>query len=485
MKKKDNIIKILRFSLIILISGLLFTNQSCKKHNDTCELTCDINQFIWKGMNTYYLWQDSIPALADNRFHSQEELENFVNMYPDPEFFFENLLWKRGEVDRWSWIVDDYEELEAYFQGVRKTSGAKFKLYLTAENSSDVFGVVRYVLPGSDAEEKGIHRGDLFASVNGVQLTTSNYRQLLFDAGSFTLDLGDYQYDTGNQSVNIIPNGQHVELINTEYNENPVFIKTVFNTTAGKIGYLMYNSFTSNYDHDLNEAFAYFQTEGISDLILDLRYNGGGSVRTAIYLAGMISGQWNGEIFSREIWNSKMNQWLQENHPEWAVNYFTGEMQDGTTINSLHLNRLYVITTGDSASASELVINALRPYMPVYTIGTTTHGKYAASVTLYDSPDFTKNNVNPEHHWAMQPIVLKEVNATGDYAPEGFAPDETIIENITQMGELGDENEPLLQASLNYITNGTGKSPDQMKFFPYHYTENALEKEMFVEFLNK
>ena len=130
----------------------------------------------------------------------------------------------------------------------------------------------------------------------------------------------------------------------------------------------MYNSFTSNYNHDLNDAFQYFKNEAVTDLILDLRYNGGGSVQTASYLASMITGQFEGEILTQEKWNSKWQSWLQENHPDWLTNHFTNTMSDNTTINNLNLSRVVILTTNSSASASELVINALNPYIDVVTM---------------------------------------------------------------------------------------------------------------------
>ena len=461
---------------IIMLSG-------CKKEDNIPQsLAGEINEFIWKGMNNYYLWQDSVPALSDDRFETLQELQEYAGTYDHPEDFFETLIWKRNVVDKWSWIVDDYEELEAYFQGVRKTTGAKIKLYRRAEGSDQLFGVVRYIIPGTPAEAENVSRGDVFASVNGTALNVSNYRELLIDSESYTLDMGTYSYDTENQSVIITPTGEHISLTKGEYDENPIQVYTTFNTQAGKVGYLLYNAFVSNYDHQLNDAFAYFQNEGITDLILDLRYNGGGSVATAIYLSGMITGQFEGQIFTREVWNSKISQWLEQNHPDWAVNLFTNEMNDGTFLNNLYLTRLFIITTSDSASASELVINALNPYIDIITIGGTTHGKYAASITLYDSPDFTKDDLNPDHKWAIQPIVLKEINVNGEYAPGGFPPDYELYENPGNMGILGDPGEPLLGATLDIIENGYYKNTSTtLPPASFHYDNNPMEMNMYIE----
>ena len=174
----------------------------------------------------------------------------------------------------------------------------------------------------------------------------------------------------------------------------------------------MYNSFTSSYDSQLNAAFAQLKGEGATELVLDLRYNSGGSVQTAVYLASMITGQFNGQLFAKEKWNDEVQVWFDANHPDWISNNFVNKItKEGNieeSINSLNLPKLYVITSSSSASASELIINGLKPYINVITIGTKTSGKYTGSITLYDSDTFgrTGANLNPRHKWAIQPIVL-------------------------------------------------------------------------------
>jgi C-terminal processing protease CtpA/Prc len=475
--KKKSIIIVLIFAVSIL---------SCKKFNpEDAPLYTQINDFIWKGMNTIYLWQEEVPVLADKRFESEKELFDYLDNYGNPADFFESVKYQPNTIDKWSWIVDDYVALEAYFSGVRKSTGAKIKLYLTAENSSDVYGIVRYVVPNTDAADKPILRGDVFNSVDGVLLNTSNYRDLIYNNDSYTLNLGSYHYNTDTQIVEITSIGKDVTLSKGEYSENPVLINTTFTIDSQKIGYLMYNSFTSDYNHTLNDAFLTLKNENITDLILDLRYNGGGSVKTALYLTGMITGQFTGNIFTQEEWNPKIQADLKKEHPEWLVNHFTNTMDDGTALNSLGLDRLIVLTTGDSASASELVINALNPYIDVVTIGRTTHGKYVASVTLYDSVDFTKNNVNPNHNWAIQPIVLKEVNSLGEYSTTGFVPKVLITEDQGNMGVLGSQTEPMTAKAIDYIINGS--TSDNKEFDIYNAAPNQIkginrfENEMYIE----
>jgi len=473
------------FYILVLFFLMISLSNCTRNERETLPLYVEINDFVWKGMNTYYLWQEEIPVLEDELFSGEEELFSFLEGFDSPDALFESLLYEPETIDKWSWIVDDYVELEAYFSGIRKTSGAKIKLYLTSENSTQVFGVVRYIIPNTDAASKPIARGDVFNAVNGTILNTSNYHDLLNTSDTYTLNLGTYAYNASTETVEITPNGESVTLISGEYPENPVHQQTTFEVDGHKIGYLMYNSFTSNYNQVLNNTFQYLKSENVTDLILDLRYNGGGSVQTASYLASMITGQFEGNILTQEKWNAKWQIWLEENHPDWLTNYFTNTMFDGTAINNLNLSQVVVLTTESSASASELIINALKPYIDVVTIGTTTHGKYVASITLYDSDNFSKVNANTDHLWAMQPIVLKEVNSIGEYAPDGFPPNILVKEDFGNMGILGTETERLTASAINFITTGNKFSAEEELFDASKTRQlkipDHMETEMYVE----
>ncbi len=457
-----------------LVISLLFIGilSSCSKNNDNPNApeSLEIQDFIWEGLNLYYLWKDNVPNLSNSKVDNATEYVNMLKEYPDPANFFESLIYNRQTVDEWSWIVDDYIALENSFQGISKSNGVEYGLFFEANSSSDIFGYVRYILPNTDASGKDVQRGYIFDAIDGVQLTKSNFRSLL---GSDTYTMNFADLNNGNP----ISNGTSVDLIKSEYQENPVFIVKTFDVNGTKIGYLMYNSFTKVFDQDLNSAFSQLKAEGATELILDLRYNGGGSVRTATYLASMVTGQFNNELLTKEKWNNDLQEWFEANHPEWLVNNFTNEIYntdaDGNVtlqeaINSLNLSDLYVLITGSSASASELIINGLNPYINVITIGTKTAGKYTASVTLYDSDTFgrTGANLNTNHTWAMQPIVLEELNKLGVNDKDGFDPIIQLEENLLNLGVLGNENEPLLNRAITAITNVGKWSPTVTEFLP-------------------
>jgi C-terminal processing protease CtpA/Prc len=470
---KKFMIPFLIFSITLFIG--CSSDEPVKEEIPEISEDAEIQDFIWQGLNTYYLWQENVPDLSDSRIEDKTAYANYINNAPEPETFFESLIYKRDQIDKWSWIVDDYVALEDMFQGVYKSNGVEFELFVMCSTCDEVYAMVRYILPNTSASEENIHRGDIIMKIDGVQLNRSNYRELLF----FGNDA--YQASLGKiEDGNIVGIDVTVSLVKEEYTENPVFITKTFDVNGRKIGYLLYNSFTSNFDSDLNTAFSTFKNEGISDLVLDLRYNGGGSVQTAIYLASMITGQYKGELFTKERWNSKIQAEIEASHPDWLVNNFTDKLSNGEQINSLNFDNLYMIVTNSSASASELIINGLKPYINVKLIGEKTVGKYVASVTLYDSPDFTKRNVNPRHKYALQPIVLEEVNKLGENDKDGFDPDIPISEDYTNMGVLGERNEPLLKTAINSITGNAAKYSIE-KPFPY---ENLGHSKMYRRNVN-
>lgn len=176
----------------------------------------------------------------------------------------------------------------------------------------------------------------------------------------------------------------------------------------------------------------------------------------------MITGQFKDQIFAKEKWNAKINEYFESEDSESLNNRFVDKI-DGVTINSLNLTKIYIITTDATASASELIINGLTPYISVVQIGETTVGKNVGSITIYDSPTFGKTNRNSNHKYAMQPLVLKIVNATGfgEYA-DGLNPTFAQNEQVLSMGVLGEETEPLLHTALSKIT-GSGKQIIQNK----------------------
>jgi len=437
-------------ALLLVVS---FSFVSCEK-SSSIPADVEIQDFVWKGMNAFYLWQDQVPDLADSRFSTQGQLNSYLAGFEGPRELFQSLLFQPGTVDRFSVIVDDYIALENSFQGLNLSNGMEFGLVRYNNNPSNVFGYVRYIIPGSDAATQGVTRGMIFNEVDGTQLTDANFGGLLFGSNTnYTIGLANYN---GGDPTS---NGMSISLTKTQLQENPVHIVTTITDGANKVGYLMYNQFASSFDSELNNAFAFFQSENITDLIVDLRYNGGGSTSSTVSLSGMITGQFNGQLFARQAWNTKIQNNSNIDQSIFIDN-FSNQLGNGQAINSLNLSRVYFITTGSTASASELVMNGLVPYIDVNSVGSTTIGKIQGSITLYDSDNFTRNgaNLNPNHTWAMQPLTFSVVNADGNSAPEGIVPTVNFPEDFGNLGVLGTRSDPLLDRTMILITTGSRTS---------------------------
>jgi len=426
------------FLLLIVISSVFVSCFEDLDDNIQVSSELDIKNFIYRGLNFFYLYKADALELADDAFANQDELNAFLNSYESPEALFEYF---RSSQDRFSLLVDDYIELENALSGITLNHGMEFGLIFYPDGSNNVFGYARYVLPNTDAFSKGVERGMIFNTIDGQQINEGNFRDLL-SPDVYTIGLATIDEN------NITPTGESIELAKQQYTENPVFIAETLTIQGQKIGYLMYNAFTLDFDSQLNAAFGQFKSDGVSELILDLRYNGGGAVETAIDLSSMITGQFNGDLFVSEQWNA--DRQAQYAEPK----LFDNQISSGEGINSLNLNRVYILTSSRSASASELVINGLNPYINVMQVGGTTTGKFQASFLLYDAPapNFSRSQANPGHTYAMLPLVFKTANSVGftDFV-DGLDPDIEYLEDYSNLGILGDVNEPLLATALNDI----------------------------------
>ncbi|MCA1755922.1 MAG: hypothetical protein LC649_00465 [Bacteroidales bacterium] len=443
------------FLFITLFAG-------CKKKVEPVQnepVPSEISRFVWNGLNDYYLWYKDVDKLSMDYFEDTEGWYKYLNTFgSDHEGLFYDLLNQYGIIDRFSWIVDDYVALENSFSGISKSTGLDFRL-VRFSGSDDIFGYVRYVVPGSPADNAGIKRGDLFMEVDGQQLTLTNYTDLLFGQDDFVLGMAEYNELQNSIGYNSVDHS----LTAVELQENPVHYSTVIDIGGVPTAYLVYNSFTSDFDFDLNDLFGSFVSDGVQRLILDLRYNGGGSIQSSIYLASMIYTTETSKVFSKVQYNDKLQSYLQN---EYGADYFDYNFEntlyatdehDAAALNSLGLTEVYIITLSGTASASELVINGLEPYIDVIIAGETTTGKNVGSITVKDYT--SSGTINPNHKWAMQPIVLKIANSVGfgDYT-SGLVPDVSASENYLNLLPFGDPEEPMLKTVIEYITGTTTKS---------------------------
>ena len=441
---------------LLALFSLLVINFSCEKDDpvpDSTEVANEkVNSWILENMQLYYLWNTKIPSRTDKSLN--------------PKNYFNSLLYKAE--DRFSWIQDNFTDLLNSLSGIEMEGGYNYVLARISDTPSDVIGIINYIKPNSPASRTDLKRGDLFRTINGTKLTVNNYRDLLNALSSpHTLGIVD-------SKLNPI---KEVRLSVVEYAENPVLLDTVYSIAGKKIGYLVYNFFaedsgdnTNVYIKELNTIFGQFKTTGIDELILDLRYNGGGSLTTCAELASMISNQNKSQIFGIMQYNAGVDQALKKRKgADYNKSYFAdnlekhdskGNVTESVPVNKLtNLNRLFVITSERTASASEILINGLKAYMEVVLIGDVTCGKNVGSITIYED-DTEKQKTNK---WGMQPIIVKLANAKNfsDFG-NGFTPDVEISEyEHLPFLPFGDTNEPMLRAAL--IKMGVVNTPASLR----------------------
>ncbi|WDT68513.1 S41 family peptidase [Cloacibacterium sp. TD35] len=455
----------LKYLFNALFLTLVFISCSRDDNNDSGSTTTkpdEINNFVWKAMNSWYYWQPNVPNLADSFDDNLTSYANFLNG-KTPDKLFYSLLYQRETVDRFSWIENNNEIVySSKIAEVEKSGGFDIGIYPKDNTNTNAVALVNYVVPNSPAALAGLKRGDVITKVNGSPLTLSNSSLLYNSQVNITLAATVQLLSTG---IITTDKTSSISITQADIDENPVayYEKKVYGTK--NIGYLVFNAFKADYNDELNAAFAQMKTDGINELVLDLRYNGGGSLETAIALAGMINNNFSGSPYVYLDFNNKHNSEDGFDYLSNQVNTYSlvnnrPEKSGTQAINSLNLTKVYVLVNFQTASASELTVQCLKKYVNVVTIGYDTVGKFVGSITLYDSPsqDYTSYaNRNTKHNWQLQPITFSYYNKDKDVNPTYINPDYainpySIFNNLTAFGDVRD---PFLKKALELITGQT------------------------------
>lgn len=407
----------------------------------------EVNDFIYNAMNEWYLYKDEQPLLANDYFKTTEEKIDFINNGGTPEEFFELL---KVDNDEFSSLNNDVNLQARYLWSTRG-----FRYRIVSVNAREIIGVILQVYRGSNAEILGVKRGDLFNKIDNVVITDNNYQDLLSKSNFLLGRVLDKGLDSEGNVV--FEDRDEISISFESLEENPIVISKTLNINGIAIGYLFYKYFEREYSNALNNEFALFKANGVKDFVIDLRYNSGGNELALYELASMLTGQFNGQVFLEEKYNNDIENDINRGIRNININNnFRDKLNDGETINSLELSKLYVITSGISASSSELLIHCLKPYINVVVIGDEdgTRGKGVSKREMYDAPNFfSKDDINFKHNYFLDLVRIHGVNNNGEILDDSFGilPDKEATESPSNLGQLGDENEKLLKLAIDDI----------------------------------
>ena len=346
---------------------------------------------------------------------------------PSLDAYFQSLLYRPA--DRFSFTQPTAAFGQFYYDGRRTGYG-----YTLVWDAARQLLQVRNVEPLSPVALAGLRRGDTVLAIDGkspAQVLAGDPPAVSTAGVPRAFEIQDAQGVT-----------RTLKVTSQEYTVSPLAQVATLDVTRkdgtrAKVGYLAYHQFVFFTDFELRDAFDRFRAEGVTELVLDLRYNGGGSVSVSRDLASYIGGALTrGKVFAR----------LRFNESDLGNNFnydFLGEPQAPGLPG---LSRVVVIASGGTASASELLINGLKPFLPVMLVGQTTYGKPYGFIPR-DDCGITYNAVN-----------FESVNALGEGGyTSGFAPQCPADDDLSH--ELGDPAERRLRVALNYIAGGSCSAP--------------------------
>lgn len=424
------------------------------------------NFFAYNVMNDVYLWKQDIMAGL-----------NSWEILGDPYAKVEQVRYKDktgADVDKWTMMTNNYSGMVGGTEG-QATGTYGMAIYgVNYTNYKTICAHVLYTYPGSPAEQAGLKRGDMILQINGKPITNESYREL-FNSNSIEVGLGKFE---NNQFV---MTDKKVAMNSVDMYEDPVLVSKVFDCDGKKVGYLAYTSFTLESSNKLLDVCKQFKQAGVTELVLDLRYNGGGYVFTENVLASMLApaAEVNaGSVFETEIWNDEYMAYYKKNkvdlntyfETEHKLSYNDKVYNINTADANIGLNKIYALVTENSASASESILVGLMPYMDVEVIGKQTHGKYCSGVMLegkewYEDlvENYKQNNyVFSEEHpefadwknyikdWGIYVMISRYGDKDGNNPcmPNGLQPDVDAEDYYTESYALGDEREAMLRVAL-------------------------------------
>lgn len=386
----------------------------------------------YKPLTAMDEWMDSVMR-ANYYWVSDMPSSKRINYFNTPTTFLSSVKSKQDGVSH----IDSIYTTNSY--------GITASFEASADNDTIYNAVVTYVDTDSPAYRAGLKRGDWIITVGGNAITTSNKSTILANGNATTLSLGTLQTTTtdGTTTYTVVSNGTVLSMdASASVSDNPVHYYTTIASGSKKIGYLVYSSFdagtSGGYLNNLRSAFASFSSNGVTDFVLDLRYNAtGNDIESARLLASMlVPSSKLGNIFvALEKANSSKNK-----------NDTLMLSQDiiGSGAN-LNLSKIYILTTSATAQLSELLIAALAPYLKVYTVGSTTKGALGVT-TCYTNPAFNYK------FYLVTSIPINSSKGT-TYTTSGIKASTSASDtDLPTLLDFGNTNESMLAAAIALIT---------------------------------
>ena len=459
--------------------------QQQEDNSKTLKTRYYVNAFAYNMMDLYYLWKKEIAAGLKSWTTGDDPISTVETIrYKDAQ---------GNDIDRWTMVIDDFDSFYGSVTGNGKTYGFDFVLMYYDQAHTTVCAVVTYTYPESPAAEAGLKRGDAIVQVNGTVMTPDNYSRVysdLYSGDKLTVGIADDK--TGKISS--------LSLTAKEMYENPVLLSKVFDCGDKKVGYLVYTSFTLDSYKDLIAACTAFKEAGVSELILDLRYNGGGFSLTEQFLASMLAPESvvkAGSVLSTEVFNYEWNAYYKEQGVDTNTYFKTdfsfksGEetVKFSTKDANIGLNKLYAIIGSGSASASEALLCDLFPYMDVTLVGEQSHGKYCSGLMLdaltefYENEsyisfltkeygnDFVTEGKTYAKNWGIYVMYSRFADKDGvtRCMPDGLKPDVEVADLPYESYPLGDPREAMLATTLKLCGYKIRTAAEQRSFSPGHF----------------
>lgn len=451
--------KFLLFSVCVL---MLFTGCRPTPHGPNIPADiATIDEFTSDVLGSWYLWNDEIAG-------SLKQLD--PRTCTDPIRVVNKIRYHRNgrEIDHWTELMENLEEFSQAVQGLGLTYGYDLQ-WGKFSGTNTFFLLVTYVSKDSPAQKAGMKRGDILISINGADITKSNINEA-FSSKNIRFEFGKLVKEGEKTAIEADKERGTVSLTAVDMYEDPILLTRVFDVDGKKIGYMVYNGFDLKSARTLVDSCAKLKAAGIKELILDLRYNGGGYEFTETVLGSLLAPEANvkaGDVFQTEIFNRVLNRQFKpeelqthfsETHPFYQKGddkapLFTVDVSDANP----GISKLYVLVSDGTASASEGLLVGLDPYLDITIVGSQTHGKYCAGYMLspkdfYSESYYQKNlgKFTPIQSWGIYVMVSKFADKNGKNAaePDGIMPGIKALDNPFDGYQLGDENETLLRAAL-------------------------------------